>query len=80
MGYLSIKGGGVGIGGNHDNRPAGRMVGFGIGAIHKLTFIEHTLISTGVRLIMMSKAQCVLFFENCTTEGRGGEKGNGLEV
>ena len=23
----------------------------------------------------MSKVQCVLCFENCTTEGRGGEKG-----
>ena len=30
---------------------------------------------TGARLILMSKVQCLFHTENCTTEGRGGEKG-----
>ena len=33
--------------------------------------------NTGVRVILMSKVQCVLFFENCTTGGRGEKRGRG---
>ena len=31
--------------------------------------------STGVKLILGSKVQCLFCVETCTTEGRGGEKG-----
>ena len=32
-------------------------------------------ISTGIRLFLMSKVQCMSWFEICISEGKGGEKG-----